>query len=244
LVPLAPGAGRAFLVEAFNRILISHIDFGAEGGPFQRGIRVFAEKVSLLPFEEAKLYGHNAVHALAAYVGAARGAKRVADLSAMPEMMAFLREAFLEESGEALVRRHSGIDPLFTREGYAEYADDLLRRMTNPYLGDTIERVGRDPARKLGWDDRLVGTMRVALSQGVEPKRFATGVAAALVFLDPGFRASGRPASGLLDPLWIQAAVDPAERSAILRLVEASSKSIRIRGRGRPSASASPGNPQ
>jgi len=29
---------------------------------------------------------------------------------------------------------------LFTKQGYKTYAEDLLKRMTNPYLDDTIER--------------------------------------------------------------------------------------------------------
>ena len=41
----------------------------------------------------------------------------------------------------------------------------------------------RDPRRKLGLDDRLVGTMRVALEQGIEPKRYALGAAAAVELL-------------------------------------------------------------
>ncbi|MCC7206159.1 MAG: hypothetical protein IT323_02570, partial [Anaerolineae bacterium] len=189
LQPVTLDAGRAFLVEAFNRILISRIDFG--GAPFARGIAVFEEKPDLLPFEEAKLHGHNAVHALAAYVGEWRGAVRIADLPTLPGMMDFLRAAFLDESGAALIRKHAGVDPLFTPDGYTAFADDLLARMVNPYLRDSSERVGRDPQRKLGWDDRLIGTMRVALSQGVTPRRFAMGAAAALARLDPAYLESG-----------------------------------------------------
>ena len=40
-----------------------------------------------------------------------------------------------------------------------------------------------DPQRKLGWDDRLVGTMRLALRYGVEPQRYARGAAAAALCL-------------------------------------------------------------
>ncbi len=94
--------------------------------------------------------------------------------------MKLAREAFLEESGAALIARHQGLDPLFTRPGYQAYADDLLERMTNPYLRDRIERVIRDTPRKLAWDDRLIGTMRLALDAGVTPRRFALGAAAAL----------------------------------------------------------------
>jgi mannitol-1-phosphate 5-dehydrogenase len=66
LTPVTPQDRRAFLVEAFNRILISAIDFPQDPEPYRRGIEVFQEKKELLPFEEAKLYGHNATHALAA----------------------------------------------------------------------------------------------------------------------------------------------------------------------------------
>ena len=75
LATVTPRLPRAFLVEAFNRILISRINFGetVPDGAFRRGITIFEEKDNLLPFEEAKLYGHNATHALAAYVGACPG---------------------------------------------------------------------------------------------------------------------------------------------------------------------------
>jgi hypothetical protein len=49
LRPVVPGMPRVFLVEEFNRILITRI--GLSG--FQRGIEVFEEKADLLPFEEA-----------------------------------------------------------------------------------------------------------------------------------------------------------------------------------------------
>jgi mannitol-1-phosphate 5-dehydrogenase len=225
---ITPGQGRAFLVEAFNRILISKIAFeeAEEETPFRRGIAVFEEKGELIPFEEAKLYGHNATHALAAYLGAIRGVERIADLRRIPGVLSFLRSAFVEESGEALIRKHAGVDPLFTREGYTHYADDLLERMTNPYLRDTVERVGRDPQRKLGWDDRLIGTMRVALSQGIEPWRYAVGAAAALETMDPAAGAD-TSAETLLGPIWGEASPEKRERKSVLDLVEVGRRRLR-----------------
>jgi mannitol-1-phosphate 5-dehydrogenase len=229
LTTITPGDQRAFLVEAFNRILISKIRFGETEGepPFRRGIQVFEEKENLLPFEEAKLYGHNATHALAAYVGAVRGVQRIAGLREIPGILPFLQSAFIEESGEALVRKHAGVDTLFTREGYRHYADDLLARMTNPYLRDSVERVGRDPGRKLGWDDRLIGTMRVALGQGVEPRRFAFGAAAALATMDRSVLERDAPAEALLSPLWHEAATDEGEKAAVLGLIEEGRRRLR-----------------
>lgn len=219
LVTITPSASRAFLVEAFNRILISRIDFEGDP-PYQRGITVFEEKPDLLPFEEAKLYGHNATHALAAYLGAVRGVERIADLRAVRGAMSFLRDAFIQESGAALIRKHAGVDPLFTPDGYRHYADDLLARMTNPYLRDTVERVGRDPRRKLGWEDRLVGTMRVALAQNVTPRRYAVGAAAALAILDSASLSSADPVSTWLLPLWQDASPDQEEQRAVLALID------------------------
>jgi mannitol-1-phosphate 5-dehydrogenase len=143
------------------------------------------------------------------------GVQRMADLRSRPEIMRFLRAAFIDESGETLIRKHGGIDPLFTPAGYRDYADDLLDRMVNPFLHDSTDRVGRDPQRKLGWDDRLVGTVREALRVGVTPRRYALGIAAALEFLGAG----GRAPAALLEPLWEDSSPDPREKSEVLRLV-------------------------
>lgn len=234
LATVTPASTRVFLVEAFNRILVSQVTFPpAPGGPFRRGVAVFTEKPDLLPFEEAKLYGHNATHALAAYLCALHGLKRIADMRQTPELLEFVRAAFLEESGEALIRRYSGSDRLFTTEGYREYADDLLERMTNPYLQDTVERVGRDPHRKLGWDDRLVGTMRVALQQGVAPRRYALGAAAALAHLHPAYLTGGMPAGGLLASLWGNDVLKTGQANQVLALIdEARLRLIRWRDSG------------
>lgn len=228
LAAITPEAGRAFLVEAFNRILISRIEFEPtqEEPLFRRGIQVFEEKGDLLPFEEAKLYGHNATHALAAYLGAIRGVERISDLRAIPGALPFLRAAFIEESGQALIRKYAGLDPLFTREGYTAYAEDLLERMTNPYLRDSVERVGRDPQRKLGWDDRLIGTMRLALSHGIQPWRYATGAAAALATVDPSIVGADGDTHSWLRTLWREASPDEHEQERVLALIEAGQRRL------------------
>ncbi len=222
LAPVTPGSSRAFLVEAFNRIFISQIRFDDDvSAPFHRGVTIFEEKPDLLPFEEAKLHGHNATHALAAYIAAARGLERMCELAGDSSVVAFLEAAFIEESGETLIRRHAGLDPLFTPEGYRAYALDLLTRMFNPHLGDLVSRVGRDPQRKLGWDDRLIGTIRLALASGVEPRRYAMGAAAALAVLDPSVLRPDPPAlAALLDPLWREARPDAEQAREVVRLVE------------------------
>ena len=241
LTPMAPGSDRAFLVEAFNHILISRISFEGDCAAriFRRGMTAFIEKDDLLPFEEAKLFGHNATHALAAYVGALSGANRIAELPAIRGIKEFLRRAFILESGAALVHRYHGLDPLFTPEGFAVYADDLLARMFNPWLADTIDRVGRDVERKLGWDDRLIGVLRLGLAEGVPTRRYALGAAAALAYLDPSLLSDASDVRDRLLALWGDARRDPTQEAAVLAIIRESLSDLRqwySRSRGSPLA--------
>jgi mannitol-1-phosphate 5-dehydrogenase len=217
LASITPTQPAAFLVEAFDRILVSRAD--PDGGPsaVHPGMPVLREVDDLAPFEDAKLLGHNAIHALGAFLGGLLDLRLMADLAAVPGCMAFLRAAFIEESGRTLIARHGGSDPLFTSAGYAAFADDLLDRMMNPWLGDTVERAARDPRRKLGWDDRLIGLMRLAQAHDVPTPRVALGVAAGLEILGP--RASTAEQLATLAGLWPRDA-DRSEAEAVLRRVE------------------------
>jgi len=180
LVTIAPGIERAFLVEEFNRILVTR----AKVSGFRPGIEVFIEKDDLLPFEEAKLYGHNAVHALLGFVGAVKGHNKMTELKEDAAVMQMGRDAFLNECGAALIRKYADLrDELFTDAGFGDYSEDLLERMTNPYLGDTVARVCRDVVRKLGVNERIFGTMRLALEHGIEPKNMALGAMAGIAVL-------------------------------------------------------------
>jgi len=185
LAPIADGIDRAFLIEEFNRIMVT----GCRLEGFQPGIEVFAEKDDLIPFEEAKLYGHNAIHALLAYLGAAKGYSKMTELAGDKAIMKIASDAFIKESGDALIKKYSSPgDSLFTEPGYRDFAEDLLIRITNPYLEDTIARAGRDVVRKLGPADRIFGTMTTALTQGVEPGNMALGAMAGI--------------AGLFNPIW------------------------------------------
>lgn len=218
LSAVAKGLEKAFLVEEFNRILITNIRLKG----FDRGIKVFEEKADLLPFEEAKLYGHNAAHALLGFLLLEKGCRFMSEGRDEPGIVRFVREAFVGESGRALCKKYAGLDPLFTETGFTAYADDLIARMLNPHLGDTVERITRDPRRKMGWNDRLVGTMRVVLGQGIEPVRYATGAAAALEVLQAEMK---KPPAQILDEIWREdGAAGTAEARRIAELIETGRK--------------------
>jgi mannitol-1-phosphate 5-dehydrogenase len=193
LKTITPSLNRAFLVEEFNRILVSRTQIA----DFNPGIEVFIEKDDLLPFEEAKLFGHNAIHTLLGFIGEFRGATSMSELKKDEAVMqiamsAFLNEcgaqiamsAFLNECGAALVEKHAHLgDELFTKAGFRHYAEDLLERMTNPYLADTVARAGRDAVRKLSINGRIFGTMTLVLEHGIEPKNMAVAAMAGIAVL-------------------------------------------------------------
>ncbi|MBL8154492.1 MAG: hypothetical protein JNM70_09925 [Anaerolineae bacterium] len=228
LLPVTAESSRAFLVEAFNKILISRVDFSgaSDPSPFSRGIEVFQEKADLLPFEMAKLFGHNGTHALAAYLGRLGGAQYIAELQEHGDILPVMRAGLISEAGTALIRRYAGVDDLFTPDGFRAMADDLLERMLNPYLRDTVERVGRDPIRKLGWNDRLIGAMRLMIEQGIAPVRYGVGAAAALAALEPDWLRGDESPAPRLEAIW-GAEAPAAEQAAVMEWVELGGQILR-----------------
>ena len=213
LTPIVPGFPRAFLVEAFNRILVTQVRLPG----FAPGITAFEQKEDLLPFEEAKLFGHNAAHTMLGFLGEACGFELLSDLVQKPGAIEQLRKAFVDESGAALVAKYARLgDPLFTPEGFRFYAEDLIQRMTNPHLADTVARATRDPLRKLGASDRLFGALRLCLAYGVEPASWAVGALAGLRSLAA---RPEKPASPLFEALRRGQSLSVDEFGELLRLL-------------------------
>jgi mannitol-1-phosphate/altronate dehydrogenase/glutathione synthase/RimK-type ligase-like ATP-grasp enzyme len=125
-----------------------------------------------------KLYTYSAGHAAAAYLGYLKGYHyihtairdreiRLAVLAAMSEG----QHGLLAHYGRVVAGKRSDLLA-------------ILDRFANPLLGDRIERVGRDPQRKLGMNERLVGAAQLAMRAGVPPRHLALVAAAALCFVD------------------------------------------------------------
>ena len=133
-------------------------------------VRPFAYQIHL------KLYCHNCGHAIAAYLGYLRRYRFIYECMDDRELRSALSAA-LEESAKALSSHHG-----VSIETVRAHIDDLLVRFANRRLSDTVERVGKDPIRKLGPNDRLVGAARLAEAHGMEPHGLALGIAAALRF--------------------------------------------------------------
>ena len=144
------------------------------------------------------------------YLAHDRGLNTMAEIARHPDLLAAGREAFVNECGAGIAHKHGATDPFFAKASFDARADDLLARMTNPFLSDAVARVIRDPKRKLAWEDRLVGAMRLALAAGVKPVRLAQGARLAARF------------GGITDPrvLWPQESARRGEVTAIAALFE------------------------
>jgi mannitol-1-phosphate 5-dehydrogenase len=123
---------------------------------------------------ERKLYTYNAANAAIAYAGFLKGFALLADAANDPQILALAR-GVCAESGAALVRRH-GFDP----DEQRAFAEGCLAKYQDRTIVDPIERNARDPLRKLGRYDRLVGPACLCLEHGIAPEHLATAIAAAL----------------------------------------------------------------
>jgi mannitol-1-phosphate 5-dehydrogenase len=134
-----------------------------------------------------KLFTFSAGHAAAAYLGALKGYHYVHAAVRDPEIRRAVLAA-MEEGRRGLLRRYG---PALA--GDRAELGRIMRRFENAALADPVLRVGRDPLRKLGPEDRLVGAARLAREAGVAPRRLALVAAAALCF-DCAVNAGGRSA--------------------------------------------------
>ena len=141
---------------------------------------VVPEINGMVPYEpfdlyiKRKLFIHNMGHATCAYLGNLIGLDFIFEAITVPEIRILVQNAMLE-SALALSKRY-GADI----RSLQHHIDDLLYRFTNTALKDTCQRVGGDPARKLGPTDRLIGSAMLAIEEGIAPAYIAVGAAAGL----------------------------------------------------------------
>lgn len=137
---------------------------------------------NIIPFSpfgfyiKRKLFIHNMGHAMCAYLGYKKGYKFIHECIADNEIKDLVKLA-MKESARALNEQYGiGLNEIY------ENVDDLIVRFANRVLGDTVARVGKDPIRKLGINDRLVGAAIYCMSQGVEPNNVVKAIVAGLKY--------------------------------------------------------------
>ena len=167
-------------VEPYN---ILPVDGAAFKGKLP-GVKNLVPYASFKLFIERKLFMHNMAHAAAAYFGALSGDEYIWQAIGRGEVRAIVFGAMCE-SARALAKEH-GAD----LAALLDNAENLIYRFGNAALGDTAARVGRDPVRKLSYDDRLTGALRLCVKHGVYPGFIMAATAAALKFANADDPAS------------------------------------------------------
>jgi mannitol-1-phosphate 5-dehydrogenase len=127
---------------------------------------------------ERKLYTHNLGHAAMGYLGYLKGYTYVHETFNDDELLNVFNGA-LEETAQALVKRyHDAIK----EDEHREIRKDVVIRFGNPMLMDMLTRVAGDPIRKLGNSDRIIGSAKLCMDYGIEPKNIQYICAAAYCF--------------------------------------------------------------
>lgn len=131
-------------------------------------------------FLQRKIYIINGGHALTGYIGYIHGISTVQEVIHNDEIFVEVKNAMLE-SAAALEKKYG-----FTHESLVEYMESMMiHRFTTPGVVDPIQRVAREPIRKISPSDRIMGPAYQCEKYGLENFHLLRGVACALYYQDP-----------------------------------------------------------
>ncbi len=114
----------------------------------------------LEPYIERKLFSVNTGHATVAYTGKTLGYDSINEAIQDKQVLDQLK-GVLKETGDLLIAKWN-----FDRTEHEKYQEKIINRFKNPYISDTIARVGRTPIRKLGYNERFIRPIREAKARG------------------------------------------------------------------------------
>ncbi|WP_375057567.1 mannitol-1-phosphate 5-dehydrogenase [Zobellella sp. DQSA1] len=162
----------AVTVETFSEWIVDQTQFKSPV-PAIAGMELTD---NLMAFVERKLFTLNTGHIITAYLGALAGYRTIGEAIADP-MIRQQVQAAMQESGAVLIRRYG-----FDQARHHAYIEKILGRFANPHLVDEIDRVGRQPIRKLGPEDRLIKPLLGTLEYGIDNANLLKGIAAAFCY--------------------------------------------------------------
>lgn len=135
-------------------------------------------------FLTQKMYTNNTSNAVIAYTGYLLGYEFLADAANSAPISEILDRTY-EEINRTLVAE-LGVDP----EQQKEFAKKARAKYCDRTIIDKVIRHAKDPLRKLGPQDRLIGPCRMALKHGIYPKTLIDTIAKALYFDEPSDEAA------------------------------------------------------
>ena len=145
--------------------------------PAMQGLKLMDEFTGFL---ERKFYTYNAANGTVSFVGALLGYQKLADAAHDERIINILNGVYME-TAQALSKKHK-----FPLDEQLAFTETSRRKLQDYTIVDFIERNARDPIRKLGPDDRLIGSARLVLEQGFVPENLCTATAAAIFHTSEG----------------------------------------------------------
>ena len=165
-------AGLNVKIESFFEWVVERKPFGSEHPP----VHAIHWVDELEPYIERKLFTVNTGHATAAYWGHHLGKHTIDEALADKTIHEHVQRA-LEETSHLIEGKH-GIG----KHEQKQYRDKIVTRISNPYLKDVVERVGRAPLRKLSRKERFIGPAAELAEQGDKVDALLGGVEMAFRF--------------------------------------------------------------
>ncbi|CAF9924436.1 MAG: protein disulfide isomerase (PDI) protein [Gomphillus americanus] len=141
-------AGLNVTIEKFFEWCVESKPFEKFGRPSIKGVHWVEE---LSPYIERKLFTVNTSHATAAYFGYYKKVPFIHTALEDPEINAQVHAA-LAETANLITKKHG-----ISEKEQKQYVETIISRISNPYLKDGVDRVGRAPLRKLSRKERFIG---------------------------------------------------------------------------------------
>ena len=145
--------------------------------PHIRGLEWVSNQAARL---QRKLFIHNTGHAVCGYAGWLAGYRYIHEAAQDPAIMAHITRA-IAESGAAVAAEHG-----FDGPSIRAYEENLKGRLVIDALPDDLRRVIRQPLRKLGPQERLLGPTLLCKQHGLPRAGLCWGIAAVLACRMPG----------------------------------------------------------
>jgi mannitol-1-phosphate 5-dehydrogenase len=127
-------------------------------------------------FLTRKLFTYNAASAVVAYLGYIYGYTDYADAANSPVILALLDHNYAVTN--KVLCAEFGYDP----DDQREFAQLSRNKFTSTVIKDTVARNAREPQRKLGPDERIIGPMKLIYAHGENPDVLMMTAAAALLY--------------------------------------------------------------
>lgn len=160
--------------ESYNTVIVDRKAFKTKI-PEVQGLKA---RENIHAYFDRKFFTLNLGHAIIAYLGYLMDRVHIWE-AINNEQIRNTVEGAMWESGRALIAEYP---KEFNEEIHGKYVFNLINRLGNRALGDTVYRVGRDLPRKLSYNDRLVGTLRLGAKHGFQAPNTVLGIAAAMFF--------------------------------------------------------------